>query len=304
MSERAVGSNFASLQTAAKLILVTFLLLAFAGIASADSTWSYAGATMQGCNCAIDGTMTVNNTGFFMLNYDFTAGPYTVTPADSSVFSVGPNGSNNFNFGIQGTSGNVQGISFFSDAGDMLQANGSTIAGNSTPGTWTLQSTVVPPPLVLVTLKPTTFQGLNTTISGSFLWNTSTNALSNFNLTTTGMLSSFSSTPIAGGAFQGTLFQLSFKNASGDNLQLNYEDLPGIIRPLEDVPGTYATEYFIDCGGVDCRGDFFQRGGTSGDAVVTAVSTPEPATLTLVGIGLLGLFWRGKMNSLTEITRQ
>jgi hypothetical protein len=116
------------------------------------------------------------------------------------------------------------------------------------------------------------------------------------------MLSSFSSNTIAGGAFQGTLLQLSFKNASGDNLQLNYEDLPGVIRPLEDVPGTYETEYFIDCGGVDCRGDFFQRGDSSGDAVVTAVSTPEPATLTLVGIGIVGLFWCGKRNSLTEIT--
>jgi PEP-CTERM motif len=296
-----------------KALLATFAMAKLVCTASGDSTWTYTGNVMQGCNCAIDGTMTVNDGATFMLNYDFTAGPYTMTPANSSVGNVQQNGSNNFNFGIAGISGNVKGVSLitFEPSGsggfDGIQSNFNFTSMNHNPGTWTLDSVVTPPPAVSVTLQPTFFQGANATIGATFKWNTVTQTLFDFNVTATGTATGFSNTPLTEVFGPDGITILAFRNSNGDIFELNYENHAGLLFPLlEDVPGTYQTDMDLLCSGKDAclGGDWFQRDGNAGEAVVSAVSTPEPGTLALVSVGLIGLLARKRKAHRTPIAAQ
>jgi hypothetical protein len=85
------------------------------------------------------------------------------------------------------------------------------------------------------------------------------------------------------------------------------ENHAGLLFPLlEDVPGTYQTDMDLLCSGKDAclGGDWFQRDGNAGEAVVSAVSTPEPGTLALVGVGLIGLLARKRKAHRTPIAAQ
>jgi hypothetical protein len=73
-----------------KILLAIFSLLVFVGTASADSVWTYTGNTMTGCNCALDGSVTLNSSGNATV-WDFTDGTHTLTQANS-VGAIHPPG--------------------------------------------------------------------------------------------------------------------------------------------------------------------------------------------------------------------
>jgi hypothetical protein len=66
-----------------KSMLFVIFALTLAGTASADSVWTYAGNTMTGCNCSLDGSVTLNATGQ-AIDWDFTDGTHELTQANSS----------------------------------------------------------------------------------------------------------------------------------------------------------------------------------------------------------------------------
>jgi hypothetical protein len=68
-----------------KILLAIFSLLVFVGTASADSVWTYTGNTMTGCNCALDGTVTLDSSGNATA-WDFTDGTHDLTQATSTGF--------------------------------------------------------------------------------------------------------------------------------------------------------------------------------------------------------------------------
>jgi hypothetical protein len=68
-----------------KILLAIFSLLLFVGTASADSVWTYTGNTMTGCNCALDGTVTLDGFGN-AIAADFTDGTHDLTLATSTGF--------------------------------------------------------------------------------------------------------------------------------------------------------------------------------------------------------------------------
>ncbi len=66
-----------------KILLAIFSLLVFVGTASADSVWTYTGNSMSGCNCALDGTVTLDSSGDATA-WDFTDGTHELTQLTSS----------------------------------------------------------------------------------------------------------------------------------------------------------------------------------------------------------------------------
>ena len=68
-----------------KILFAIFSLLVFVGTASADSVWTYTGNTMTGCNCALDGTVTLDSSGNATA-WDFTDGTHDLTQATSTGF--------------------------------------------------------------------------------------------------------------------------------------------------------------------------------------------------------------------------
>lgn len=68
-----------------KILLAIFSLLLFVGTASADSVWIYTGNTMAGCNCALDGTVTLDSSGNATA-WDFTDGTHELTQITSTGF--------------------------------------------------------------------------------------------------------------------------------------------------------------------------------------------------------------------------
>lgn len=68
-----------------KILLAIFSLLVFVGTASADSVWTYTGNTMTGCNCALDGTVTLDSSGAATA-WDFTDGTHELTQLTAAGF--------------------------------------------------------------------------------------------------------------------------------------------------------------------------------------------------------------------------
>lgn len=68
-----------------KILLAIFSLLVFVGSASADSVWTYTGNSMPGCNCPLDGTVTLDSSGNATA-WDFTDGTHDLTQATSTGF--------------------------------------------------------------------------------------------------------------------------------------------------------------------------------------------------------------------------
>jgi hypothetical protein len=135
------------------------------------------------------------------------------------------------------------------------------------------------------------------TIGLSFTWDTTTQTLSNFVLTSEGPVTGFSSTPTAV-LFNGSEIDLlNFSNGKGDIFQLDY-GFHGLVQPrLSSTPGTYPLDLNLECHGDPrvCTGTFTNVFDTA--TVTAAVSTPEPGTLALVGVGLVGSLARKRKKS-------
>jgi len=68
-----------------KILLAIFSLLVFVSTASADSVWTYTVNTMTGCNCALDGSVTLDSSGNATA-WDFTDGTHDLTQLTSTGF--------------------------------------------------------------------------------------------------------------------------------------------------------------------------------------------------------------------------
>jgi hypothetical protein len=136
------------------------------------------------------------------------------------------------------------------------------------------------------------------TIELSFTWDTTTQTLSNFVLTSEGPVTGFSSTPTAV-LFNGPEIDLlNFSDGKGDVFQLDYGFHGGLIQPrLSSTPGTYPLDLNLECQGDPrvCTGTFTNVFDTA--TVTAVVSTSEPGTLALVGVGLVGLLGRKRKKS-------
>lgn len=150
--------------------------------------------------------------------------------------------------------------------------------------------------IVSVKLLPTDFGTLTGIINGkvvtgdetvgvTFNWDTTTQTLSNFVLTATGPWGAgLSSTPkFVSFDISGGIELLDFFNAQGDLFQLDYaiHNFP----PLSSTLGNHPTDLDFVC--VQC---IIQDNFMTGTATVTPA--PEPGTLALVGLGLVGLLAR------------
>jgi len=156
--------------------------------------------------------------------------------------------------------------------------------------------------LVNVVFNPAEFGSTGSvpfeTIGLSFTWDTTTQTLSNFVLTSQGPVTGFLSTPPAA-LFNGPEIDLlGFSDGKGDVFQLDYGFHGGIIQPrLSSTPGIYPLDLNLECQGDPhvCTGTFTNVSDTA--TVTAAVSTPEPSTLALVGFGLVGLVGRKRKKS-------
>lgn len=134
------------------------------------------------------------------------------------------------------------------------------------------------------------------TVSGSFLWNTQTQVLSNISLTSSGP---YTFLPVvilvdfapAGNGYNypaGSLILLDFQDATNTiNFQINYSDHAFLDPPLFPGPGVHHNVPF-DIGGPGIGND-----PGSGDVTVTGVA--EPASAILLCSGLAALFARRRL---------
>ena len=134
------------------------------------------------------------------------------------------------------------------------------------------------------------------TVSGSFLWNTQTQTLSNISLSSSGpytFLPVVVSADFAGPNFpnnypEGSLIFLDFQDPTHTvNFQINYGDHAYFDPPLFPGPGVHSNVPF-DIGGPGIGND-----PGSGQVIVTGVA--EPASAVLLCSGLAALLARRRL---------
>jgi hypothetical protein len=154
--------------------------------------------------------------------------------------------------------------------------------------------------LVNVTIEPTTYQllfnGADETIGATFTWDVTTNVLSNFVVTQSGPLPTLTFSFVGFGS--SFISQMNFSDSQGDVFSV-FRERTGLAN-IGNTPGTY-TPLGLDliCKQPGCiEGEFINIG----TAVVTAVSTPtpEPGTLALLGVGLVGFLARKRRSRTTN----
>jgi hypothetical protein len=140
-----------------KLVLGILLGLMVAGTALADTTWDYAGNTMNGfifsqqsfggpnCNCALDGTVTLDASGS-AVSWNFTDGTHTLSNLNSTGV-INPFEQSSTPFATWFVSLSGGGTQFFSqffgsagEATDFSAVNGTGFGyeeGNH--GTWSME---------------------------------------------------------------------------------------------------------------------------------------------------------------------
>jgi PEP-CTERM motif len=133
------------------------------------------------------------------------------------------------------------------------------------------------------------------TASGSFVYDALTNTYSAINVTTTAGITFAGATytslsNVAGSSNTGFLFGPNSGDLTGASFLMWLFDAPltnsGGIVQVSLPPPTDSIEAL--CANSDCS-TFSSRSVTGGEVVGTAVATPEPATFSLVGMGLVAL---------------
>ena len=156
--------------------------------------------------------------------------------------------------------------------------------------------------IVSVQLLPVTFPilislpgggGIPTTetIGVTFDWNTTTQTLSNFVVTSSGPLTGYLNTPpfvLFDGS--GSIELIDFFDSQGGIFQLDY--FIHSFPPLPGTPGTYVTDLDLICSPQEnCANDHFALG------TATVTATPEPATFALLTVGFAGMLLRKRKKS-------
>lgn len=125
------------------------------------------------------------------------------------------------------------------------------------------------------------------TVSGSFLWNTTTEVLSNIAISSVGAVTylpvvqavTFEPAGSPHGYPPGSIIFLAFPDvALTGNVQINFGDHAFFDAPLKPEPGTYSAPFDMTGGGIGVI-------PSSGEVEVAA--TPEPRSLALLSFGLL-----------------
>jgi PEP-CTERM motif len=160
---------------------------------------------------------------------------------------------------------------------------------------------------VAVVLSPAVFevgdQGQGQIISMTFTWDTTSQVISDVTMTGTGIWQGVEQLPSAAGFTPSPVW--SFTNKEGDIYQIDYLDhaFPQSTW-LSSKPGTYLLDLFYFCS--QCSNAFSQDEGSVGlngglpTATVTSlgdgdhdgddpISTPEPGSLVLLGVGVAAL---------------
>jgi hypothetical protein len=135
----------------------------------------------------------------------------------------------------------------------------------------------------------------NETVAVSLVWDTTTNVLSDIDITSTGPWGMFSTTPnfltfaprVDNPNNPVGMAALAFLSPGGTVFM--EEIFISSLNPILPAPGVYVTQTVFFCSASNSDPNC---GGTDvGDslATVTAISTPEPNTLALLGAGLVAL---------------
>jgi hypothetical protein len=141
------------------------------------------------------------------------------------------------------------------------------------------------------------------TVSGSFLWDTSTQTFSNISISSSGSYSFQPEIDYAEFAQPGNFYNypagsilfLVFPGSNtGTGFQFDYLEHGGLDIPPSG-PGTYTGEFFLVGGGLGVTP------AMTGEVIVTeaVVATPEPPVLWLLALGTIGLFiaWARRRSS-------
>jgi hypothetical protein len=140
---------------------------------------------------------------------------------------------------------------------------------------------------------------LNESISGSFIWDTATDAISQVTLSSVGELIflpqityvAFGTDPPSAPPYPTpSIVVLDFSDGKGDIFQLNYLDLwPD--PPLPPAPGSYTGT---------AAAPFFIGTISAADTSIVVTAIPEPSSLLLIAFGLsavLVVYWSSRASS-------